>query len=256
MIPATADTVANESTEAGMVLGRFTSFCVVVAAVFWGAVAGAQTLPVANGSFESPVTTFATPGATGWNTDGPYHDPQYGFNPYTGIFLNTAVGQPDNISNALDNQLVYIGTQTGNEFTQLIPNTNFQAGEQYTLNVGVARSYTSPPAATDLLRIALYYMGTDNQRHLVGSTDILNNGSSGLSANLLKYFTASTPVFGSSDPAVGNQVGVLLTTVGAVGGYFDLDNVTVTAVPEPGSLTVFSLIALTGLARRRNRQYP
>lgn len=221
----------------------------------------AALLPLSNGSFESPTTVFATPGATDWLTDGPVHDPQFGFNPYTGVFVNTDAAAPDHISNLDQSQAAYIGTQTGNFFSQSLTtagpgNTTIpvtvQGGQHYTLSVGVARSLTSPPAETDLLRIALFWIDDAQQQHNFASTDIPNSTANALSPNLLKYFTAESDL-AAGDPAVGHQIGVLLTTVGDVGGFFDMDNVTLSAVaiPEPASIGFLAAGGLLALRRRR-----
>lgn len=197
--------------------------------------AHADFLPVVNGSFELPETVFATPSVQGWVTDGPIIDPDFHVNLYTGVFLNTAMGAPDHIDNAVGDQLAFIGTQTGNEIVQLIPDSAFEAG-RYVLRAGIARSYGSPPSQTDLLRIALFYQEDPNQRVIVASMDIVNDPNTGLSPNSVTYFSAQTEVLGPEHPAIGKAVGVLLTTVGQLGGFFDAEDVAVEHEPCPYQL--------------------
>ena len=236
--------------EKEMIKSRFqVNVLATIAAVsILGCTAIAGSLPLVNGSFESPQTTFATPTIDGWVTDGPILDPQFGFNPFTGVFLNTAPAEPDHITNVDQDQIAFIGTQTGNEIVQVISGTPFQPGE-YTLTAGVAISLGASPAATDALRLALFYEDDAGARQIVASTDILNDAATGLSANLLKTFDTSA-VLDLSSPAIGRDVGVLITTIGQPDGFFDIDAVSVSFIPEPTSLALMTLAGLMGLKRR------
>lgn len=214
---------------------------------------------VANPSFESPsvpLAQLASPFPDSWATDGPVKtDVGGGFmvNLNTGIFPNTDASSPDHIDNLDGSQAAYIGAQTGNEFTQVL-GSNFTAGTQYTLTVAVGRSYGQPPDSTASLRIALYYTGTDLQRHLVTSQDIFNDTATALSATHLADFSTTSSFLAPDDAAINQPIGVLLTTTGPAGGFFDMDNVRLTTVvPEPTSLC-FVLIGASALLRRRNEQ--
>lgn len=207
--------------------------CIALLLLFYGSAAGAVLLPVANASFELPETVFALPFVADWATNGPIIDPNTQLNLYAGVFLNTDPNEPDHIGNADGLQLCFIGTQTGNEIVQLLAGTVFQAGGQYSLRVGVAQSFSSPPAQTDVLRIALFYLDDGNGRQIVASSDISNDPETGLSPNTIQYFSADSALLSSDHPAVGRTVGILLTTLGELGGFFDMDDVTVefTACP-------------------------
>lgn len=182
--------------------------------------AWAGSIPVSNYSFESPQTTFAQPGADGWTTAGPA---TFG----AGIFLNPPPGQSGNISNAVGNQLAFISTKTGTEFSQVV-GASFAPGDRYTLSVGVAKSLVSPPAAGDTLRIELYYVDGSNVRQSVALTDVTNDAATGLSNSALTYFSAQTPVIQPTDASAQKPIGILLTTIG-VAGFLDMDNVTLKA---------------------------
>jgi hypothetical protein len=178
--------------------------------------ARAGSIPVLNFSFESPQTTFAQAGADDWMTAGPA---TFG----AGVFLNPPPGQSGNISNAVGNQLAFISTKTGTEFSQVVA-ANFEAGERYTLSVGVAKSLVSPPAAGDTLRIELYYVDSANVHQSVAMTDVTNDAATGLSNSELTYFSTQTPIIQSVDASASQPIGILFTTIGA-GGFLDMDNV-------------------------------
>jgi hypothetical protein len=248
--------------EALVKVGRNVAAVVTAGLVAVSATLAASAAPVTvlNHSFESPTVTLAqvaSPFVDNWVTDGPSKQefpPGSGFfvNVGTGIFPNTPAVNPDHIDNVDGNQAAFIATQTGNEFTQVL-GQNFAAGQAYTLTTAVAHSFGSPPAATDEVRLALYYVGADNQRHIVLQRDVFNDVATGLSANHFNDFSGTSPVLAAGDPAVGQPIGVLLTTIGDVGGFFDLDNVRVDAVPEPAVLSVIGLGAMGLLARRGRR---
>src|SRR5262245_38389804 len=97
------------------------------------AVSRADLLPVVNGSFESPATGFVTTTVDDWTIDGPPNSR------IVGIFTNnsTPVGSPAHITNAIGTQLIFLGTESGNEITQSIPGSFFEAGSAYVLSTGI-----------------------------------------------------------------------------------------------------------------------
>ncbi len=217
-------------------------------------------IPVANASFESPVVdvtqTPASPFVDGWVTDGPTQVP----NPYvpgetisigTGIFPNTAPGSVDHLDNMDGPQAAFMAAETGNEFSQLLPAT-FEAGLSYALTVAIAHSYGYAPDAASKVSIGLYYLDDANQRQWVASTDVFNDAVAGLSATHFVDFSAISSPLAADAAALGKPIHVLLTTVGTPGGFFDLDNVRVTATPEPVSCLLLALGgALLPMIRRR-----
>jgi hypothetical protein len=202
--------------------------------------AGAE-LTVVNPSFESPQTEFVATQATGWTIAGP---PETGVG---GVFANVPQGTPGHISNAIGNQLALLSSQSGNEFSQVL-SSSFEAGQQYRLSVGIAISASVPPQATDTLRLGLFYLDAGSQRQLVAFEDVANSAGT-LSDAELRYFDAQTPLLPADHPAVGRPIGVLLASTG-LGGFFDMDDVSVSVVPEPGAVGV-AAAALWVFRRRR-----
>lgn len=240
--------------EIGRKLGRTCArigAAAVVCAV-GGMAAKAAPLPVVNPSFELPQTDFAVPTADGWTISV---ESETGV---AGVFSNnTTIGfPPAHFTNHDGTQLGLISSGTGNEMSQLLEAT-YQEGLSYTLSVGVAKSFNQPPAATDGLRLALFYHGPGGQRELLADELVINDAATDLQANLLKFFEVATGPLPAGHPAIGAQVGVLIAAEGSGAGFFDFDRVTVEAVPEPASAAFVAGAAGAGmlLARRRRRRH-
>src|SRR3954466_13366231 len=78
--------------------------------------------------------------------------------------------------------------------------------------------------------------------HPVALLDVTNSAANGLRDDHLIDFTAASPMLALADAAVAKEVQVLVTTVGDAGGFFDIDNVRVSAaVPEPAGLGAWVL---------------
>lgn len=222
----------------------------------------AAPISVPNFSFETPVVPTGVPAAPltnpatdKWSTFDPTPlDVGGGFflNADDGVFPNEPVGEPDSFTNHHGNQLAYIGTEGGNAFFQLLTDT-YASGQEYSLTVGVGRSFGSPPSANDALRMVLYYLDNGGNRQEISSVSATHTPGAPLSPTLLQDFTTTTPTLTAGHPAIGKQIGILLTTTGTVGGFFDMDNVRLNAVPEPGSvLTISAVAGLLALRRRKS----
>jgi hypothetical protein len=220
------------------------------------------SIPVANHSFENPPVTpaqVASPFVVDWATYGTtmmeYPPGSNIFvNASTGVFPNTDPGEVDHIDNLDGNQAAFLAAETGNEFTQAL-NASFEAGNSYSLTVAVGHSYGQPPATNAYVRLGLFYLDAGNERQLVTWTDVIDDAATGLSANHLADFSAPFSSFLAADhPAVGKPIHVLLTSFGPEGGFFDLDDVRVTSVPEPASCgMLLALIMGASVVRRRVR---
>jgi len=247
-----------------------------------------QLTTVKDPIFSIPLVPFnplpASPflASSGWTSDGPI-DPQYGVNTGTIVWQNPREndpGNPGHIYNLItdptvtetiahdydpnpdDWNLPYQGCAsiagaTGNGLEQTLT-SKFQANMGYTLTAAVGVSYGYPPDPTAELRIELFY--DDSQgRHFLPWRDVFNDSQTGLSATYVADFSTPTTVIrsDSSDPtirnAVGQNIGILLTTIGPVGGFFNVTNVRVDEVPEPASVAIMLTGAGLLLRRRRRR---
>jgi hypothetical protein len=243
------------------------------------AVVRADLLPVQNATFSRPLVSLAQQASpflqgTGWTTNGPElmeFPPGSGYwvNIGTLVWQNPPVGAYNHVDNLITDPTVSLaddpdpsnypyqgaaslGAQTGNEFSQLLT-SSFEPGLRYSLTMGAGRNFGNAeqvPAVTAALRLALYYLDDGSDRQIVTSVDIFNNASTGLSANHMLDFSTPEFVVGANDAAAGRKVGILLTTIGPAGGYFNVSNVRVAAVPEPASACVL-LAGSVLLLRRR-----
>lgn len=241
------------------ILSQFAA-CLSIAVMVPALQAAPVSIPVANHSFENPAVTLAqvaSPFVDDWATAGTAmmeYPPGSGYfvNINTGIFPNTAAGEPDHINNLDGNQAAFLAAETGNEFTQTLA-ASFEAGNSYSLTVAVGHSYGQPPAATAAVRLGLFYLDSGNQREWVAWTDVVNDAVTGLSPNHLADFSATSPFLAADHPAAGKPIHILLESFGPVGGFFDLDNVRVTSVPEPASCgTILALFSVVLFVRRRS----
>jgi hypothetical protein len=254
----------------------------VAAATIFVSQAGVRgaLLPVQNATFSRPLVSLAQQASpflegTGWTTSGPESmefPPGSGYwvNLGTLVWQNPPAGAYNHVDNLVSDPTVSpaehpdpanfpyqgaasLGAQTGNTFSQAL-SSMFEPGVGYTLTVGVGRNFGNAeqvPAATAALRLALYYVDDASARQIVSSIDIFNNAATGLSANHMLDFSTPEFVVGLDDVAAGRKVGVLLTTIGPAGGYFNVSNVRVSAVPEPATVGVLVAGSVLMLQRRR-----
>jgi len=245
--------------------GIILSVAAAVAMGWFGSAASkAGVITVPNFSFESPQGPFPDQVSltiTDWTTTGPPSEvvdigsgPQ---NSGVGIFQNSYPGLPGYATNADGNQMAYMfsGSQdpTSNLHTlSQVLSTPFAANTRYALTVGVEDA-SAPPTPGDQLKLQLFYTTPANPNTPVylGTTNVVQ-GTSSLSNTALTDYSA-TAALGQSDPAVGDDIGIMFTTTGVGGGEYNLDNVRLTAspVPEPGTVALMSLAVAAGLLRRR-----
>jgi hypothetical protein len=215
----------------------------------WQQAAGADLLNLPNASFELPTTTFVSTVINGWQkTPKPAdYDESGGFlwTQLTGIFMNTPVGATDHLDNCDAANAVWLfnvpkagffqdynsfggnDTSTSHQFNEI-----YKPGKAYVLTVGVNGGGGNMPAGATLL-IALYYRDGGNNMVTVASTTVVNNLTNFPNHTHLTEYQVQLPVVKGTDAWCGQHVGVLFYSnvdPALQGGYWDLDNVRITAL--------------------------
>ncbi|MEI7729311.1 MAG: PEP-CTERM sorting domain-containing protein [Verrucomicrobiota bacterium] len=211
---------------------------------------------VPNGSFESPTTAYVGINIDSWqkaNKPGYFDEVAYGFSwiQTAGLFLNTAVGQPDHIDNVDGNQSAYLLAFPQVALSQDLtaPDAKFNIGSAYDLTVGLLGKGMADGSS---LLLSLYYRDGGNNPVTVVSTTITYTAAALPSTTHLTDFQVQVPIVQPGDAWAGQNIGVKVESAfGAGAGYWDMDNVRLVAVPEPGvpALISFGFIGFMMLRR-------
>jgi len=225
---------------------------------------GAAAVPVLNPSFESPVVPPgfpAYPVIDSWQkTPQPPGVPLPGgitWEQLTGVFPNTPMGAPDHIDNMDANQAAYLFSIPGVGIFQDLSAT-YGVGQSYNLTLGVIGGGGGMMNGSTLL-LSLYYRDAENNMVTIGGLPIVfSPGAFPTTTHFLDQ-TLSLPAVQAGDPWAGRNIGVeLLATTGVGDGYWDVDNLRLQVVPEPGSLGLMTagiggLLAVWVRRARRTR---
>jgi hypothetical protein len=228
-----------------------------------GSALGAINIPVSNASFESQVGA-GQPFGVNINIDSWQKPPNPGYPEgqppnfffwvqSAGVFDGTITNTANPYTNLSGNQGAYILGLPGaaifqdNQTTDWTNNVNglnatYDVGMSYTLTVGLygkslAENFSS-------LSLSLYYRDGGNQIVPVSSTSVLYNTatfSTNAPFSLIDY-TVTVPTVQSGDAWAGKNIGIRFAIGSGDGnGYWDLDNVRLTAVPEPATTGLLGL---------------
>lgn len=240
-----------------MAAGRVMAGIVAWAAVAEGA--GAASLPVPNGSFESPTPPPGFPAfplVDVWQkAPEPAGIPLPGgitWDQLAGVFPNTPAGSADHIDNVDGQQAAYLFAIPGVALFQKL-DSRFEVGNAYDLTLGVLG--TGGIAEGSTLQLSLYYTDDAQLPVTVASATVTYTAAGFPTATHLVDQTVSLPAVLAGDAWAGREIGVqILSTFGTGVGYWDVDNARVSAVPEPGAagLLVVGAAGLWWLGRRRN----
>jgi hypothetical protein len=204
----------------------------------------AETIPVPNGSFESPTATFPSPLMDSWQkTPKPdWYDEGGGafqWTQLTGQFINTAPGASDHIDNCDGTQAAWMFVipevaifQDYDFPTTHAFNAIYAVGKSYHLTVGViGTGGTMQIGAT--FELALYYRDSASNMVVIAATSVTNVPSVFSNNTHFIDFHADSAFVKTTDAWAGQHIGVRLlssiTDTNLEGGYWDLDNVRLTA---------------------------
>jgi hypothetical protein len=233
----------------------------------------AQPISVPNGSFESQSGVGQPFGVNvfmdSWQKPPNPGYPEGGANNFywiqsAGGFIGTAPNSANPYSNLLGTQAAYMMSLPGagifqdNQSTDWSGavnglNTIYQVGQAYQLTVGLFGKGMVDNFST--LELSLYYRDNSNARVNVGSTTVTFNTTAFNPAGPFSFadYSVSLPTVQAGDAWAGRNIGISIASVQGTGdGYWDMDNVRLTAVPEPGVLAL-GVLGLGGwlLLRRR-----
>ena len=242
-----------------MMVRRCVTMSLLVAVVLIARPATSATITVPNYSFESPATTFVNTNIDNW-TKPPqpaWWSSGYGYDwdQLTGVFANTAPGNSDHIVNMDGNQAIWLFGVPQNELFQNLT-AKYTVGQTYSLTVGVI-GQGGGMLDNATMQIALYYLDGSSNRIQIGETTITSGNVADNGMTLFQDFSVVVPEVLPTNAWAGSNIGVqLLSTAdfSNMGGYWDLDNVRLTAVPEPASLALLTIGAGVLAVRRRHRK--
>jgi hypothetical protein len=233
----------------------------------------AASISVPNFSFESQMATpqsgYADTRIDSWQKapQPGYYDPNlfggYNWEQTAGVFLDNFVGNPAPLANRDGNQGAYLFALPGDALFQDYNTTDwthsppthafdatFQVGQSYQLTIGVLGKGGMPDGTT--LMLGLYY-GDSSNPQTVAQTLAVYSAATFPSITSLVDFTVNVPTVQASDAWAGQKMGIEIVSISPPSaGYWDMDNVRLTAVPEPGA-TGLAVAALSGLWFSRSR---
>jgi len=135
-------------------------------------------------------------------------------------------------------------------------NAKFEVGKSYNLTLGVyGKGFSGNMTEGSMLSLSLYYRDGANMV-AVGSPTIVTYSAAmfptGGALNLLDY-QVTLPAVQASNAWAGQQIGIKIESLYGTGdGYWDIDNVRLTAVPEPSTLALAGIgVSVLVTARRR-----
>lgn len=235
--------------------------------------AGAANIAVPNFSFESQpagAPFYADPRIDAWQKapQPAYFDPaifQVTWEQTAGAFFDAAPGNSSPIANLNGAQGAYLlafpGVSLFQDYNTADWNhptpthafdATFQVGQSYQLTIGVLGKGGLADGTT--LMMGLYY-GDSSNPHTIASTLAVYSAAAFPTITNLTDFTVNMPMVQASDAWAGQHIGIEIINLGGPSaGYWDLDNVRLTSVPEPAAAAL--LVGLLGVwvAGRRSRR--
>ena len=217
-----------------------------------------QSVSIPNASFEGPSTTFVSSFIDSWQKTAqpvwyvPANFGGYTWDQLSGVFLNAA----PLIDNLNGNQAALMfGLPELGLYQEL--SSTFQVGNAYHLTIGLVGQGGGMLEGVTF-DLQLYYRTSPTTTVVIGSQSVTHNATNFPNHTHAYDFTLDIPTVQAGDAWAGQPIGVeLLSTAnfGNLGGYWDVDNVRLTATPapEPASVALLAFGGLAVLSRRSRR---
>jgi hypothetical protein len=131
-------------------------------------------------------------------------------------------------------------------------NATYALGQSYTFTLGVFGKSLNP---NNSLQLSLYYRDAGNNTVTIGTptTITYNPATFPLTSplNLVDY-SVSIPAVQAGDAWAGKNIGIMIQVSSSdfTGGYWDMDNIRLTTVPEPAVASLFAL-GICGFVAKR-----
>jgi len=232
----------------------------------------AQPIPVSNYSFESQVVNpiFFVDSRTdnwqktpqpGWFTP----TPQLTWDQTVGMFIGTPPFSPNPYSNLVGNQAAYmVSLPSAGIFQDNLSvdwngtvgglNATYQPGFAYQFTLGIFGKQMIEGVSS--MQLSLYYRSGANMITVGTPTTIVFSASTFNPGGpfSLKDYSVTTPIVQAGDAWAGKNIGIKIESLmGDGNGYWDMDNVRLTAVvPEPTALSL-AVIGFGGVLFARIR---
>lgn len=212
----------------------------------------AATIPIPNGSFESPEVVFVDTNFDAWQKGpkppGYVEEGGFFWSQLTGVFKNPAPGKSDHLDNCDGAQALWLFAvpevalfqdYDSVDWNDPAPshslNTRFTPGKAYSLKLAVnGGGGGMKPNVT--LRASLYYRDANSNQVPVASTVITHSTNLFPNQTHLIDFDVRTPIVTASDPWAHQHLGIqLLSTVSSdlQGGYWDIDHIRLAELQPP-----------------------
>jgi hypothetical protein len=222
----------------------------------------ATKINIPNASFESPevnpivgvssdIESWKMPPTPWWYDESG----GYFWSQLTGVFLNTAPGDPYHIDNCDGEQAAWLFAVPEVELFQDLTDI-FEVGLSYHLTVGIIGGGGNMKDGVPI-EIRFYYRDAQNEKVTVGATAFTYDLETGYVTHFDDIYL-DIPQVEETDPWSGKNIGVQLVSTltladldpdtGRAGGYWDLDNVRLTKSAFGADFTGDSFLNLEDFA--------
>ena len=224
----------------------------VLALAGWSAVRGAESITIPNASFDTQPDSYVNINIDAWQKapKPAWYVESGGFlwTQLAGAFKNTAAASSDHIDNCDGAQAVWLFAvpevalfqdYDSVDWNDPAPthafNAAFEVGKTYTLTVGIIGGGGGMLEGVSM-QISLYFRDGAGGKVTVGAASVVHTLATFPTTTHLVDCQVRVPVVRPGDAWAGQKIGVqFLSTVSTdlQGGYWDLDNVRLTATADP-----------------------